>query len=522
MRKYYKENHIVIITTFFNVENYIIECLDSISRQKYNNWTCVLIDNNSNDTTEKLIIDYINNSVFKDKFIYEKFNKRESPVYCDIYAFDKYLKKDDICAVLCGDDKLLGDYALRIINNIYLDNPNVLLTYGSYYHSHDRTLGPEMPFDDFRFKNLRRLGSINIPWDDNMGYYGFLFNGGHFKTFRGELFQELKKQDPTFSCFKYDDSDEYIKHSADVIYMTPLMEIAGMYNVYFNETPIYLWRIHENNEHNNNSEKLKEEIITNNKPKFNEYNEKYVVLYAQHGLGDHLKLTTLPEEYYKLGYNVYLHDATYISSRNIEIIDLLWHKNPYIRGIRHETNMDLIIGNRIPNYIGKEFIESIEEINGVYNTKNVVPKIYYTPNNINYLNNKTVVNLQCISAIYDEEYVKNRFYKIIESLNINTSDILYLAIDTDKVNSVEYFKNINNVKNYNFLNSETYLCSSLEHHVDIINSCKYYITLMSGGAALAATIDKNRERTFVIVNHDEHSDGSILKRWMYPNQNYIW
>ena len=37
----------------------------------------------------------------------------------------------------------------------------------------------------------------------------------------------------------------------DVCIMLPLMEMAGLNNIYFNNIPIYFYRLHSNNDHAN-------------------------------------------------------------------------------------------------------------------------------------------------------------------------------------------------------------------------------------------------------------------------------
>jgi glycosyltransferase involved in cell wall biosynthesis len=242
------ENRIIIVTTFHNVEDYIVECLNSITNQKYDNWKCILIDNNSTDNTRYGIETYLNSlkNDLRAHFIYHRLNERKSPLYCDIYAIDNFVDSNDICAVVCGDDKLLGDYALSIINQIYLDNQNILLTHGDYISSYDDKRGQQFKYTDIRWSQLRKLYPSSLPLHDTDNH-GYAFGASHLKTFRGILFKELKKQDYEFKCFKTNDN-EWIQESADVYYITPMLEIAGQHNVYYNEIPIYWWRKHDNNE----------------------------------------------------------------------------------------------------------------------------------------------------------------------------------------------------------------------------------------------------------------------------------
>ena len=51
------------------------------------------------------------------------------------------------------------------------------------------------------------------------------------------------------------------------------------------------------------------------------------------GLGDQLQFSTLPEEFYKQqARETYIADGS--EFRNKEIYDLVWGKNPYIKGVK--------------------------------------------------------------------------------------------------------------------------------------------------------------------------------------------
>jgi glycosyltransferase involved in cell wall biosynthesis len=235
-----------IVVTFHNVANFISECIDSIKKQKYDNWYCVMVDNGSTDGTYDLL------PHGDDRFIIIRNEVRKTPLECDIDAFEYNCEYDEVNVILCGDDKFIGDYVLSTLNRIYCDN-NVLLTHGNYIDSNGN-LGKQYQYNPYTFQYLRRLGSCcgencvncSFPFDMVLGKGGFDFNCSHIKTFKSCLIRELRNQDVEFNCFKI--NGNWINHSADVFYMTPLMEIAGLHNIYFSETPMYYWRLHENNE----------------------------------------------------------------------------------------------------------------------------------------------------------------------------------------------------------------------------------------------------------------------------------
>ena len=116
------------------------------------------------------------------------------------------------------------------------------------------------------------------------------------------------------------------------------------------------------------------------------------------GLGDSLQFSTLPEELYKQkGIVTYIWDKAFF--RNPEICDLVWGKNPYIKGKKSgqwnigdipEIKFDNVAGNCILNW---------EILHGL-NPVNKYPKIYYQPNKTD-LSDFILVDISTISMEYD-------------------------------------------------------------------------------------------------------------------------
>ena len=68
------KEHISVIVTNYNYENYIIECLESISNQTYNNLSLIIVDDNSDRFESiEIISDWMNKN--KNRFISMKFLK---------------------------------------------------------------------------------------------------------------------------------------------------------------------------------------------------------------------------------------------------------------------------------------------------------------------------------------------------------------------------------------------------------------------------------------------------------------
>ena len=113
------------------------------------------------------------------------------------------------------------------------------------------------------------------------------------------------------------------------------------------------------------------------------------------GLGDSLQFSTLPEEFYKQqGKETYIWaDAPF---RNQEIYDLVWGKNPYVKGRKSgpRTAGDLLeYGNRKKT---GDWIKDWESVHGL-EPVNSLPKIYYKPEKVEGFEDTILVDFTSIS-----------------------------------------------------------------------------------------------------------------------------
>lgn len=217
------ENRFVFIIPFRNVKHFIKDCYNTILAQKYQNWIAIFCDDASTDDT-------ISEIPKDNRFIIRVNDKRTTALPNIHYGIvDSNLNDEDVICILDGDDALLHDSVLNIINNLYQDD--TLLTYGQYAYQNGQ-IGHCKGYTESEFKNLR-----------TGGYWA-----SHMRTFKYKLYKELIKQDTELNCYK-DNFGNFYTITYDVAIMTPLMEIAGLEKIKFNPTPIYLYRIHQQNDH---------------------------------------------------------------------------------------------------------------------------------------------------------------------------------------------------------------------------------------------------------------------------------
>jgi len=223
-------NRFVFIIPFRNVRPYIKDCYQSLLSQNNKNWIAVFCDDESLDGT---IDEIINDNYFKqsqDKIFIRRNSKRITALPNIHNAIvESNLNDEDIICILDGDDFLIRNDSIDILNNLY--NDNTLLTYGQYIWPNG-SIGHCVPYTKENFKDVRNGNYV----------------ASHIRTFKYKLYKELVNQDPNLDCYK-DRNDNYYTITYDIAIMTPLMEIAGFENIKFNPLPVYYYRIHPQNDH---------------------------------------------------------------------------------------------------------------------------------------------------------------------------------------------------------------------------------------------------------------------------------
>ena len=223
------ENRFIFIICFRNVENYITDCIDSILLQKYKKWEAVFCDDNSCDRTFEIIPKNKNFKVFRSK---KRIGLLEN-TYKAMSLLD--LNDEDVICLLDGDDYLIGNGVLEILNKIYSEK-DVLLTYGQY-------VSFKRKHEKVEILNMGHCRSMN---DESFKEIRSKWFASHLKTFKYKLFKEMMKQDPYLNSLK-DKSGNFYTTATDVALFVPLMEIAGQKSIRFNEIPLYFYRKHNNN-----------------------------------------------------------------------------------------------------------------------------------------------------------------------------------------------------------------------------------------------------------------------------------
>lgn len=139
------------------------------------------------------------------------------------------LDKNDIVAMLDGDDWLSHPEALAYVQSLYNKDPDLWLTYGSFVFSDGRP-GFAAPYPHGNFRQH--------PW-----------LATHLKTFRAGLFQKIKKEDLQVN-------GEWQRLVWDTAIMYPMLEMAGPDRILFIEDILYVYNLASSFEWNASSAEL--------------------------------------------------------------------------------------------------------------------------------------------------------------------------------------------------------------------------------------------------------------------------
>lgn len=196
-----------IVVPTYNTENWIVRCLDSIYKQRYNNFECIVINDASTDSTRKRIDTYLE-SIQDNRFtvIHNKVNKKA--LRNIVEGFDWLKSQDEPESVLMaidGDDFLFSDMSFEIIAQVY-DTFNPLLTYGNWVGWPFGSGSNNRPIPDLvhKMKNYRELP--------------FAFS--HLRTFKSKIWYNIDQNDLK------DESGKFYEVGWDVSFMLPMIEMA--------------------------------------------------------------------------------------------------------------------------------------------------------------------------------------------------------------------------------------------------------------------------------------------------------
>ena len=202
-----------IITPFYNAQDFLGRCVDSMKRQSHADFHCILVDDLSTDQS------YIAAEAAIDgdsRFTLVKNTEKGYALANIAKSIEKSgADKDDVIILLDGDDWFASSLTLSHLNTYY-SSPDCWLTYGSYVmHPHGH-VGPEP--SEYPQRVI----------DDN-SYRQDQWRASHLRTFRRHLWDKINHED------LQDAEGKYYKMAYDQAIMLPLLEMAGKKSKYIPE-----------------------------------------------------------------------------------------------------------------------------------------------------------------------------------------------------------------------------------------------------------------------------------------------
>ena len=255
------EQKIVVISTFYNCQQYISKCIKSVAAQDYDNYEHILINDCSTDETANVVLDTLQNlpADLKNKFTFINNSTRQGAVYNQVDAIREITEPNTIVMVLDGDDSLVNDNSIFAYYNAVYDGTTEF-TYGSCWSMVDNIPLISQPYPE-HIKQTKAYRQHKFNW--NMPYT-------HLRTFKQYLIKDIPDSNFQDESGKWygaggDGSTFYsLIEAADPNKVKCLQEIVYNYN---DINPLNDYKVNSQEQNTNAAKILKEKKTTpmNNK-----------------------------------------------------------------------------------------------------------------------------------------------------------------------------------------------------------------------------------------------------------------
>lgn len=210
-----KEKLIVVVIPSYNNALWYENNLLSIFMQEYDNYRIIYIDDASTDGTADLVEAYVAAAGQAARVTLVRNAEHTGHLYNHIQAIS--MTEDEAIVVhLDGDDWLRLDEEVRtdiftMLNEIYED-PQVWLTYGSYYRYPQGNPGTCAPFP--------------LEVVQNSSYRDYPWVSSHLRTFYAWLFKQINPADFLYTGTDSEFQGKLWPAAADLSFMFPMLEMA--------------------------------------------------------------------------------------------------------------------------------------------------------------------------------------------------------------------------------------------------------------------------------------------------------
>ena len=213
----------VFIMPAYNTGDLVAKIFNSIKSQVYSNYRIIYINDCSHDNTIEEVEMYKHaNSNMNITLINNK--KRGWPAYSR-YIACKQTRSDEVCIFLDGDDWLVDNECLSVLNNVY-KNKKIHATFGSMINA------------DWQYKKWKKYKRTNI--NDCIGAYF-----PHLRTTRASIVKAISPY------YMQTETNEWLHVCTDVALFMAVIEATGDNGYVFlkNEFVHYNTTNHSNNSH---------------------------------------------------------------------------------------------------------------------------------------------------------------------------------------------------------------------------------------------------------------------------------
>ena len=207
----------LIVSSGYNCQHYVKKCVDSVSKQTYQNIKAVFISDGSMDNTNKNIFE---STRYDNRFIAEIFPKNEGAAKRRFDAIKKYSESDEDIVLLLGLDDSLELNALETIKQQY--ESGKWMTYGNWRDNMGRMLPKKF---DLNFSNHTH---------HKREYRQAIYRSTAPNTFKRFLFDQLTEED-----FKV--NGKWILATTESNLMFSCLEMCGKERIGVITDAIYLY-----------------------------------------------------------------------------------------------------------------------------------------------------------------------------------------------------------------------------------------------------------------------------------------
>lgn len=214
---------ISIIVPVYNVEKYLVECLDSLIAQDYPNIEIILVDDGSQDKSSEIC------DIYAKKYLNIQTCHKENGGLSDARNYGIKRARGNYISFVDSDDFVKSDYISSMYNNLKKHNVQISACGYSYYYSHNKIINRNFQNIEKKYEKDEAQIYLSLIGYFNVAAWNKLYNKNLFDDIE---FPKGKKSEDMFIMYK-------------------IIEKAG--SIYYSSKEKYLYRQREGSITKNNN-----------------------------------------------------------------------------------------------------------------------------------------------------------------------------------------------------------------------------------------------------------------------------